>query len=139
VILLDTSGLLAALDASQRRHASCRAALETARGLLLPPSFVLAELDYLLMRHVGTHAQAALLDEVVRVAYRLEGFTADDIARAGEIMRRYGDMQIWLADASIVVLAERHATTEVLTLDLRHFQALRVGGRKRFRILPADT
>ncbi|MBK6866303.1 MAG: hypothetical protein IPG91_23715 [Ideonella sp.] len=51
-------------------------------------------------------------------------------------MRRYGDMQIGLADASIVVLAERHATTEVLTLDLRHFQALRVGGRKRFRILP---
>lgn len=139
MILLDTSGLLAALDASQRQHAPCRAALEAAKGPLLLSPFVLAELDYLLMRHVGAHAQAALLDEVVRGAYRLEGFTADDIARAGEIMHRYGDMQIGLADASIVVLAERHATTEVLTLDLRHFQALRVGGRKRFRILPADT
>lgn len=139
MILLDTSGLLAALDASQRQHAPCRAALEAAKGQLLLSPFVLAELDYLLMRHVGAHAQAALLDEVVRGAYRLEGFTADDIARAGEIMRRYGDMQVGLADASIVVLAERHATTEVLTLDLRHFQALRVGGRKRFRILPADT
>jgi predicted nucleic acid-binding protein len=139
VILLDTSGLLAALDASQRQHAPCRAALEAAKGPLLLSPFVLAELDYLLMRHVGAHAQAALLDEVVRGAYRLEGFTADDIARAGEIMRRYEDLQIGLADASIVVLAERHATIEVLTLDLRHFRALRVGGRKRFRILPADT
>jgi hypothetical protein len=69
----------------------------------------------------------------------LESFTADDLAQAGEVMRRYGDLQIGLADASIVVLAERHETAEVLTLDLRHFQTLRIGGRKRFRILPADT
>lgn len=139
MILLDTSGLLAALDASQRQHAPCRAVLEAATGPLLLSPFVLAELDYLLMRHVGAHAQAALLDEVVRGAYRLESFTADDVSRAGAIMRRYGDMQIGLADASIVVLAERHSTTEVLTLDLRHFQALRAGGRKRFRIFPVDT
>lgn len=139
MILLDTSGLLAALDASQRHHAPCRAALEAAKGPLLLSPFVLAELDYLLMRHVGSHAQAALLGEVARGAYRLESFTADDVERAGEIMRRYGDMQIGLADASIVLLAERRDTTEVLTLDLRHFQALRIGGRKRFRIFPADT
>ena len=79
------------------------------------------------------------VDEIVRGAYRLEGFTADDVDRAGAIMRRYGDLQIGLADASIVVLAERHATTAVLTLDLRRFQALRVGGRKRFRIVPAEA
>ena len=138
MILLDTSGLLAALDASQRQHARCRAALEAANGPFLLSPFVLAELDYLLMRHVGAHAQAALLEEVVRGAYRLETFAAEDVARAGQIMRRYGDLQIGLADASIVVLAERHGTTEVLTLDLRHFHALRVGGRKRFRILPGD-
>ena len=138
MILLDTSGMLAALDASQRQHAPCRAALESAKGPMLLSPFVLAELDYLLMRHVGANAQAALLDEVVRGAYRLEGFTAGDVARAGEVMRRYADLEIGLADASIVVLAERYETAEVLTLDLRHFQALRIGGRKRFRILPAD-
>ncbi|MFO1219311.1 MAG: PIN domain-containing protein [Burkholderiaceae bacterium] len=139
MILLDTSGLLAALDASQRRHAPCRAALEAASGPLLLSPFVLAELDDLLMRHVGAQAQTALLDEVARGAYRLEPFGAEDIARAGAIMQRFGDLQIGLADASIVVLAERHGTTSVLTLDLRHFQALRVGARKRFRILPGDA
>jgi hypothetical protein len=139
LILLDTSGLLAALDASQRRQAQCRTALEAASGPLLLSPFVLAELDYLLMRHVGADAQAALLDEVARGAYRLEPFGAEDVARAGEVMRRFGDLQIGLADASIVVLAERHKTSNVLTLDLRHFQALRVGARKRFRILPTDA
>lgn len=139
MILLDTSGLLAALDASQRRHAPCRAALEASKGPLLLSPFVLAELDYLLMRHVGASAQAALLDEVVRGVYRLENFLAEDVARAAEVMHRYSDLQIGLADASIVVLAERHGTAEVLTLDMRHFQALRIGGRKRFRILPDDA
>jgi predicted nucleic acid-binding protein len=138
LILLDTSGLLAALDASQRSHAPCRSALEAAKGPLLLSPFVLAELDYLLMRHVGAHAQAALLDELARGAYRLESFTAGDVERAGDVMRRYGDLQIGLAEASIVVLAERHGTTAVLTLDLRHFQALRVGGRKRLRIVPGE-
>jgi hypothetical protein len=139
VILLDTSGLLAALDASQCQHAPCRAALEASQGPLLLSPFVLTELDYLLMRHIGASAQAALLGEVVRGAYRLESFTADDVARAGEVMRRYSDLQIGLADASIVVLAERHGTAEVLTLDLRRFQTLRIGGRKRFRILPVEA
>jgi uncharacterized protein len=139
LILLDTSGLLAALDASQRRHAPCRAALEASKGPLLLSPFVLAELDYLLMRHVGASAQAALLEEVVRGVYRLENFLAEDVARAAEVMHRYSDLQIGLADASIVVLAERHGTAEVLTLDMRHFQTLRIGGRKRFRILPDDA
>ncbi len=53
-------------------------------------------------------------------------------------MRRYSNLAIGLADASIVVLAQRHGTRDVLTLDERHFRALRVSGGKRFRVLPAD-
>jgi len=44
-----------------------------------------------------------------------------------------------LRDASIVVLAERHGVTTVLSLDERHFRALRIDRRKRFRILPFDA
>jgi uncharacterized protein len=135
-MLLDTSGLLAALDKSQRRHADCLAALLEAPGPLLLSPFVLAELDYLLMRHVGAHAQGALLDEVARGAYQLEPFSAEDIARASAVARRFADLEIGLADASIVVLAERHRISKVLTLDVRHFEALRIGDRKRFTLLP---
>jgi hypothetical protein len=48
VILLDTSGLLAALDASQRQHESAAASLAAARRPLLLSPFALAELDYLI-------------------------------------------------------------------------------------------
>jgi predicted nucleic acid-binding protein len=138
VILLDTSGLLAAVDASQRRHAECAAVLQGADGPLLLSPFVLAELDYLLGRHVGIAAQTALLGEVVRGAYRLESFDAADIETARTVMERYAGLRIGIAVASIVVLAERHRLRDVLTLDERHFRTLRFGRRQRFRILPAD-
>ena len=137
MILLDTSGLLAALDSSQNRHAQAAAALRTVSGPLLLSPFVLAELDYLLATRVGVRAQRALLDEVARGAYRLEPFTTEDVAAAALVLRRYRDLEIGLADASIVVLAERYAVLDVLTLDHRHFQALRGPRGRRFRIHPA--
>ncbi len=138
MILLDTSGLLSAIDASQRQHARCVAVISGAEGALLLSPFILAELDYLLSVRVGTAAQRMLLDEVARGAYLLEPFSAIDVAAALDVIVRYGDLDIGLADASIVVLAARHGVRDVLTLDERHFRALRTLDRKRFRILPAD-
>lgn len=139
MILLDTSGLLSAVDASQRFHRECVQALHAAQPPLLLSPFVLAELDYLLAKHLGSAAQEALLAEVARGAYQLEAFTADDVSRASEVIRRLPGQNIGIADASIVVLAERHGVTTVLSLDERHFRALRIDRRKRFRILPADA
>jgi len=138
VILLDTSGLLAAVDGSQRHHAVCAAALKQADPPLLLSPFVLAELDYLLAQHVGPAAQTALLDEVARGAYRLEPFDSLDVGAASKLVERYADLRIGLTDASLVVLAVRHGARDILTLDERHFRALRIGDRKRFRLLPAD-
>jgi hypothetical protein len=138
VTLLDTSGLLAAVDASQRHHAQCAAVVAAAKGPLLLSPFVLAELDYLIATRVGPTAQADLLEEVVRGAYRLETFGAADVALAREVIARYPELRLGLADASIVVLAARHGTRDVLTLDQRHFRTVRTLDRKRFRLLPAD-
>ena len=138
MMLLDTSGLLAALDESQRHHAACAKAIREADPPLLLSPFVLAELDYLLSKHIGLHAQLALLDEVARGAYRLEPFDAADIRRARDVTAKYSALEVGLADASIVVLAERHGVSEVLTLDQRHFRSLRIEKRKRFKLLPFD-
>jgi len=138
LILLDTSGLLSAIDESQRHHGACAEALAQATPPLLLSPFVLAELDYLLATQVDEQAELALLEEVARGVYHLEPFTAHDVAVAHEIIRRYANLAIGLADASIVVLAQRHAIRDVLTLDLRHFRALRPADGKRFRVLPAD-
>jgi predicted nucleic acid-binding protein len=138
VIVLDTSGLLAAIDSSQRLHSAASAALRSAKAPLLLSPFVLAELDYLISSKVSSTAATALLDQVSDGAYRLEPMGSEDVARAAEIIRRYRDLELGLADASVVLLAERHRTHDILTLDERHFRAIAGPGGRPFRLLPAD-
>jgi uncharacterized protein len=139
VILLDTSGLLAAIDASQRHHVAARRALEGAPPPWVLSPFVLAELDYLLATRVGQSAERALLGEVGRGVYRLEHLEPDDIASAERVIGRHESLELGLADASLVVLANRYGTRDVLTLDERHFRAIRGPGGRPFRLLPADV
>ena len=82
MILLDTSGLLAAVDASQRQHRDAARALRETPGPRILSPFVLAELDYLLATRVGPHAALALLDEIVQGAYSLARFETGDVAEA---------------------------------------------------------
>lgn len=139
MILLDTNGLLAAIDRSQSRHEAAVSALRQAVPPRLLSPFVLAELDHLLATRVGVAAEMALLDEVARGTYQLEHMSAVDIADARRVIDRYPDQAVGLADASIVVLAERHGIADVLTLDERHFRVLRASGGRPFRILPTDA
>lgn len=137
-LVLDTSGLLAAIDSAQHRHEEARRALQSASGPLVVSPFVLAELDYLLATKVGSRQQLTLLGEVERGAYRLEPFLASDVAWAKDIIERHADLAVGLADASNVVLALRHDTHDILTLDERHFRTLRGPRDEPFRLLPAD-
>lgn len=138
MILLDTGGLYAALDANESLHERAAAALAAARPPRLLSPFVLAELDYLIGNRIGHQAQMALLDEVARGVYQLEPFPPEDVVRASGIMERYADLRIGLADASVVVLAHRHRTLNLLCTDERHFRALRGYGGRPFHLLPLD-
>jgi predicted nucleic acid-binding protein len=138
-LVLDTSGLLAVLDADQRIHEPARKAFVGYDGPLLLSPFVLAELDYLLVARVSRDAGIAGLTEVARGAYRLEPFSTEDVAEAVSVIERYPDLGVGLADASVVVLANRYDTYDVLTLDERHFRVLRGPQDHPFRLLPADA
>jgi uncharacterized protein len=138
LIIVDTSGLLAAADASDPRHLEVAAALAKEQPPFLLSPFVLAEVDYLALTRWGVERELALLDEVSRGAFELAPFDANDVQVARTLIARYEDFEIGLADASIVVLAHRHRTRRVLTLDQRHFRVLRGPGGKPFTILPGD-
>jgi uncharacterized protein len=138
VILLDTSGLLAALDSAQRRHGEAAASLAGAPPPLLLSPFVLAELDYLLATRVDEAARASLLGEVERGVYQLQPFSAIEVGAARATIEQHADLKVSLADASIVVLAARHKTQDVLTLDERHFRVL-TANEQPFHVLPADA
>jgi predicted nucleic acid-binding protein len=139
VIVLDTGGLYAALDANEALHGRAVAALTASSSPRVISPFVMAELDYLIGTRVGHQAQLALVDEVTRGAYQLDLFSSEDMGHARRIMERYADLRIGLADASVVVLANRHRTLDLLCTDARHFRALKGPAGKPFRLLPVDA
>lgn len=139
MILLDSSGLIAFLDASDRFHAAAARTVAAEPGPFLLSPFVLAEVDYFLLDRLGLAAELALLGDIVERRYELVEFGAEELRKATDVVARYGEHAVGLADASIVVLAERYGTDRVLTLDERHFRALQTLDGRPFTLLPADA
>lgn len=138
MILIDTSGLLAALGSDQPRHSEAVRLLSASDGPFVLSPFVLAELDYLIAKAFGVRGELSFLAEVAKGAYDLAEFRADDVESAQQVIARYHDLGIGLADASIVVLSKRTGCLDLLTLDERHFRVWRGAGNAPFRLLLAD-
>lgn len=139
MIVLDTSGLLAALFTDQRRHQECAAALRRAQPPFLLTPFVLAELDYLVGKLAGVSVEVELLAEVAAGAYDLVPFGAAEVEECRALIERFSDLEIGLADASVVVTARRFGARDALTLDEKHFRVLPGPGSLPLRLLPADA
>jgi predicted nucleic acid-binding protein len=139
VIVCDTSGLIAAYSAADRRQAQIAELLSADPGGLILSPFVLAELDYLVAARSGVPTELKVLGDVSDGVYTIAAFGADDVAAAATLVHRYRAMSIGLTDASLVILAARYSTTRLLTLDERHFRAIRPLYGQAFTILPADA
>lgn len=138
-MILDTSGVLVFLDADAREHAAVRHVVETSPGTLLMSPFVLAEIDYLVSTRFGSSAARAFLGDVAAGSYELVPMSSTDVAAACTVLDRYRDLNLGLADASSVVLADRLGIGDVLTFDQRHFRAVTRSDGRPFRVLPADA
>ncbi len=137
MILLDTSGVLAAVDSSQDHHHTASEVLRRSGRRILSP-FVLAELDYLITTRIGQRPALGLLRDVAAGAYELAPFDSHDVAASIAILETYPDLGLGLADASLVVLAARLGCFDILTLDHRHFRAVLGPAGQPFRLLPQD-
>lgn len=98
--------------------------------------YVMAELDYLVTSREGVDAELAVLTELAGGAYELAAMGTNDVAAARGVIARYRDLGVGLADASLVVLAQRYRTRTILTLDHKHFSVLRPLGGGHFRVVP---
>jgi predicted nucleic acid-binding protein len=136
VTIADTSGLLALFNRTEPEHEAVRRLVEEIDGPLVVSPFVVAELDYLVATRAGVDAELAVLEELSGGAYDLAHLDATDVSRASALIERYRDQSIGIADASIVVLADRYRTREILTLDHRHFDVLRPLSGGRFKLVP---
>ena len=135
-MIVDTSALLAFFDRAEPEHLAVSVALEASNSPLVISPYVLAEVDYLVSTRHGLQAELAVLDELTGGAWELVGLERTDVRAARDIIARYSDQRIGLADASMVVLAERFGTRTIATLDKRHFGVLRASTGEAFTIVP---
>jgi predicted nucleic acid-binding protein len=80
--------------------------------------------------------QRALWSRLQTEALALAPLDETDAPRMRELMEKYRDLPMDLADAALVRVAERESLTEIFTLDRRHFSVYRSGRRRRFSIVP---
>lgn len=118
----DTGPLLAAANRRDQAH-TLAVALVTELGRdLLVPSPVLVEVDHLLRSRIGPSAARAFLAAMVSGEHTVV-FSSPGLFRAAvAIDRRFADLDLGLADASVMALAEREGLP-VLTFDFEDFRA----------------
>ncbi len=132
--LLDTGVFVALLDRSERNHQRCVDLLSAFEGQLLTTEPVLTETVYLLGPSV--RAQRNGIDFILKGGATLVPQSVASLTRASVLMKKYSDIPMDLADATLVVLAEETGIREVLTLDIRGFSAYRTKDRKAFNRRP---
>jgi predicted nucleic acid-binding protein len=81
-------------------------------------------------------AQDALWGLLKTDGVKLLPLDASDLPRMRELMRKYRDLPMDLADAALVRVAERHRISRVFTIDRRDFALYRPRGIRRFATIP---
>ena len=134
MILVDAGPLVAIVDADDQHHDECIAALgKLGEGLatVWPP---LVEAMYML---AGLpKARQALWEILERGAVRLLPLDITDAPRMRELMKKYADRRMDLADAALIRVAEREGIGKFFTVDRRDFSVYRLNDRTPPTILP---
>jgi uncharacterized protein len=130
-VVVDSGFLVGLFDEKDRLHQRCRSFLKSYRGRFLTTEAVLTESLALLavdqrlrcLEWLADASQASLL-VVDREPVDFRG--------AERLLRKYSDQPMDFADASVVMLALRTDTRDILTADSRDFSVYRMKGNVRF-------
>jgi predicted nucleic acid-binding protein len=126
ITICDTGPLVGYLNRNDPHHAWAVAVMKQVKPPMLTSAPVLTEVVYFLREdELGVDPLFQLLE---RGALRLEFDLAAHWPRIRTLMARYQRMD--LADASIVVMSELHARSEVLTIDRTDFGIYRRNDRQ---------
>ncbi len=134
IAILDTGPLYAAVDTNDADHRRCRAVLERTDLQFVIPTLILAEVSYFIGKRLTAREEAAFFRGVSR--FEIEAPNPQEWLRIAELVEQYADFPLGGTDASVIALAERLETDVVITLDHRHFGAVRPRHVASLKLLP---
>ena len=138
-LVVDAAPLIALGDLADPLRPLARRVLQDESGQLVLPAPVAAEVDYLVHKRGGRAARRAFLRDLAEGKYLVASPEPADYKVVYEYNQQYADLDVGLADLSVVVLAHRFKTRRILTFDQRHFRALRPLEGGSFVLLPYDA
>jgi uncharacterized protein len=134
MILCDAGVLLCLVDRTQSQHKAYRDVVIRLSAPLLTTWSCLTEAMYLALHRGGWTMQKQLgnllLDKLLMV-YEIQ---EQDYARLLKLMEQYCDRPMDLADATLVLVAERTGDRQILTLD-SDFLFYRIGNQETFDVI----
>lgn len=131
--ILDTGPWVALIDRSEAKHDRCVEWFEQYTGKIYSTEAVLTEVLYLL--NFSIDAQIAAIDFVLKSVVELVPTSIESLNRAKSIMRKYSDLPMDYADATIVCLALETGIRSVITLDRKDFSIYRIRNQP-FSLMP---
>jgi predicted nucleic acid-binding protein len=137
VIVVDTGAMIALIDRDDKHHETIKAIYEADPDAWLLPWAILPEVDYLLGTHVSRKAEEAFLKDLADGGYRVEWGEDADVEAAQRIAHQHRALALGLVDASVIAITERLRAKAIVTVDVRHFGAVRIAGNPK--LLPRDS
>ena len=134
IAILDTGPWVALIDRSETKHTKCVQWLKNFSGGLYSTEAVLTEVLYIL--NFSTNAQCAAIDFVLEAVVEIVPPSIGSLKKAKNLMKKYADLPMDYADATIVCLATETGTQNVVTFDERDFAIYKLPKKKSFTIIP---
>ncbi len=138
-LVVDTGPLVALADANEPRREAILEAVRDEPGSLVVPAPATAEVDYLLGRRFGDAARRAFVADLAAGRFTVACLEREAYATVLDLEARYADLELGLVDCALIVLAQRHRTTRILSFDERHLRAVVPLDGGAFTLLPADA
>ena len=134
IAIIDTGPWVALIDRSESRHTECVQWLKNFSGRLYSTEAVLTEVLYIL--NFSITAQCAALDFVLESVVEIVPSNTESLKKTKNLMKKYADLPMDFADATIVCLATETGMQNVVTFDKKDFAIYKLPKKKSFTIMP---
>ena len=134
IAIIDTGPWVALIDRSETRHAECVQWFKNFSGRLYSTEAVLTEVLYLL--NFSITAQYAALDFVLESVVEIVPANTKSLQKTKNLMKKYADLPMDFADATIVCLATETGMQNVVTFDRKDFAIYKLPKKQSFMMMP---
>jgi predicted nucleic acid-binding protein len=135
MILADAGFLYALLDKDDAWHVQAKEVSRDIKEKWITTWPVLTEAAHLITRWLGAEPAIALMQDVAVGDIAVWNIAPETCLKVPVLMKRYADLPMDLADASLVLLAESLGHGRILTTDERDFRTYRWKSRRPFQNL----